>query len=140
MPKPSTPAPAVPTDGYLRVHCPRCGKRLKIPPEYDGKKCRCPGCDESLLIVMPSLPTHPPSLKSKPRPSVAPIPPAIYQPKPIPTPPQPVVDAAPPPRVRPPTAPEPAAITEFIEDTDEHEHYKPARYEPKMQLDERRPS
>jgi hypothetical protein len=35
---------------------------------------------------------------------------------------------------------EPAAITEFIEDTDEHEHYKPARYEPKMQRDERRPS
>jgi hypothetical protein len=39
-----------------------------------------------------------------------------------------------------PAAPEPAAITEFVEDTDEYELYKPARYEPKMKRDKGRPS
>lgn len=131
MPKRSRSARASPPDGYFRVHCPRCRRRMKIPPEYDGKKCRCPGCNESLLIVIPSLPTQPPSLNGKPGPWVAPIPPANHQSKSIPTPPQPVASPALPPAVPPPLPqPEPP---DKIKDFDDAYVRRPITYEPQRQ-------
>lgn len=147
MPQRSPSGPAWPSDGYFRVRCPRCGKRLKVPPDYDGKKCRCTRCDESLLIVMPWVAGPSPSVNGKARPSGTPMPPlpaAIHNPTPSPAPPPPVPNAPTPPPVTPPFSPdppsEPADIADFIEDTDEHEHHNPALYEPRMERDDRRPS
>ncbi len=34
----------VPASEELRVACPQCGRRLKVPPAFVGKRMRCPGC------------------------------------------------------------------------------------------------
>jgi hypothetical protein len=52
----SAPQPSA-TDNDLRVHCPRCGKRLRIPRRYAGKKCRCPHCNEPVRVVNPTAAT-----------------------------------------------------------------------------------
>jgi serine/threonine protein kinase/formylglycine-generating enzyme required for sulfatase activity len=43
---------------WLRVSCPRCGKKLKAPGAAAGKCIRCPGCNLSIAIATgaPSLP------------------------------------------------------------------------------------
>lgn len=30
--------------------CPSCEKKVKVPSEYAGKKCRCPGCNNSFVV------------------------------------------------------------------------------------------
>jgi hypothetical protein len=42
------------TDNDLRVHCTRCGMRLRIPLCNVGKKCRCPRCNEPVPAVAPT--------------------------------------------------------------------------------------
>lgn len=34
----------------VQVRCPSCGKNLKVPDAYAGKKAKCPGCQETLTI------------------------------------------------------------------------------------------
>ena len=34
----------------LRFHCPHCGKRLKMPPEWAGQSGRCPKCLSAIII------------------------------------------------------------------------------------------
>lgn len=38
----------------IRVECPGCGKGIKAPSKYRGRKISCPGCKEPLLV-----PEHP---------------------------------------------------------------------------------
>ena len=37
------------TDGFIRFNC-VCGKKIKVPNSYAGKKGRCPKCREVLII------------------------------------------------------------------------------------------
>jgi uncharacterized protein (DUF983 family) len=34
----------------VQVRCPSCGKTLKVPDAYAGKKAKCPECQETLAI------------------------------------------------------------------------------------------
>lgn len=38
------------TNGVFRATCPKCGKGLRVRPPMAGKKARCPGCGQLLLL------------------------------------------------------------------------------------------
>jgi hypothetical protein len=42
-----------PAAGKLRVACPQCSKGLVVPEGSAGKKVKCPGCGEPLLVTKP---------------------------------------------------------------------------------------
>ena len=42
----------------INVECPQCGKKLRVRDEQAGKKGKCPGCGN--VLVVPSAPPGPP--------------------------------------------------------------------------------
>ena len=47
------------TSQMIKVECPACGSRYKVPPEFAGRKtgCRKKGCPQVLVIPQPEGPT-----------------------------------------------------------------------------------
>ena len=37
----------------LIFHCPRCGKKLHVYRQMDGKRGRCPGCSKKIIVKLP---------------------------------------------------------------------------------------
>lgn len=46
---PPRPVSAVPLSAMVRFQC-SCGKQIKVPLEYGGKKGRCPQCRQELVV------------------------------------------------------------------------------------------
>ena len=42
----------------IKVRCAKCGKTLNIPDQFAGKKGKCPGCQEMLIIPAPPAPVE----------------------------------------------------------------------------------
>lgn len=42
----------------IKVRCAKCGKTLNIPDQFAGKKGKCPGCQEMLIIPPPPAPVE----------------------------------------------------------------------------------
>jgi formylglycine-generating enzyme required for sulfatase activity len=45
----SPPGPAAPA--VIRLVCPKCGKKLRVPPEAPDKSVRCPGCHTRVRTI-----------------------------------------------------------------------------------------
>src|SRR5437016_5331400 len=39
----------------ITVHCPRCGKPLKAPPEMMGRRVKCASCDHEFTLATEAL-------------------------------------------------------------------------------------
>src|SRR5262249_30945468 len=53
----------------ITLPCPGCGASLSFPPEFVGKKCRCPRCKHVCEATVPASP--PPAAKTEPEPPPA---------------------------------------------------------------------
>lgn len=42
-----------PSGSPLSFECPHCGKRLRVAASYAGKRSRCPGCGEKIVVPEP---------------------------------------------------------------------------------------
>jgi hypothetical protein len=85
----------------LRIICPGCAKRLKVPPEFIGRRTTCPRCGRDVSIPDPA-PARPDDKSEEPR---QPVTAAPGEPKT----PTPANEEAYQPGMLPPGAPEPAA-------------------------------
>jgi len=56
----------------IKVRCAKCGKTLNIPDQFAGKKGKCPGCQEMLIIPAASAEVS----------AAAPAPPKVRKPAP----------------------------------------------------------
>src|SRR5262249_23593512 len=56
---PAGPFPQPPPPVDVRMTCPSCGKHLRIPPELQGRKLKCPRCQTRLTT--PVDPRRPPT-------------------------------------------------------------------------------
>jgi hypothetical protein len=41
----------------IRVECKKCGQKIKAPPEYAGKKIRCPKCKDAFVLESDEMPS-----------------------------------------------------------------------------------
>lgn len=45
----------------IRFNCTSCGKRIKVPEQYVGKKGKCPKCRTAVVVPQPEVDTTPPA-------------------------------------------------------------------------------
>jgi hypothetical protein len=60
----------------LDVSCPKCGKQLKVPAEFEGKRVKCKDCAEVFPVTAagkPAAKAAPPAAKAAPQPPAAPV-------------------------------------------------------------------